>query len=181
MKQDLSRRTFLTKGAAIGAAAATSGAALATPAIAQELPTLRWRLTSGFPNNLDTIYGGAVFMANAVSKMTDGKFQIQVFQAGEIVPGPQAIDAVQANTVEMAHTCGYYFTGKNPAFAIGTAIPFGMNTRLQNAWLYHGGGNELYNAFLADYGIVGIVGATPLRRWAAGIARKSRALRISRA
>ena len=158
MKQDLSRRTFLTKSAAIGAAAATSGAALATPAIAQELPTLRWRLTSGFPNNLDTIYGGAVFMANAVSKMTDGKFQIQVFQAGEIVPGPQAIDAVQANTVEMAHTCGYYFTGKNPAFAIGTAIPFGMNTRLQNAWLYHGGGNELYNAFLADYGIVGIVG-----------------------
>lgn len=76
MKETLSRRSFLTKGAAIGAAAATSGAALATPAIAAELPTLRWRLTSGFPNNLDTIYGGAVYMADAVSKMTDGKFQI---------------------------------------------------------------------------------------------------------
>ncbi len=158
MKQNLNRRSFLTKGAAISAAAATGGTALATPAIAAELPTLRWRLTSGFPNNLDTIYGGAVYMADAVSKMTDGKFQIQVFQAGEIVPGPQAIDAVQANTVEMAHTCGYYFTGKNPAFAIGTALPFGMNTRLQNAWLYHGGGNELYNEFLSDYGVVGIVG-----------------------
>ncbi len=150
--------------------------ALATPAIAQELPTLRWRLTSGFPNNLDTIYGGAVYMANAVSKMTEGKFQIQVFRAGEIVPGPQAIDAVQANTVEMAHTCGYYFTGKNPAFAIGTAIPFGMNTRLQNARLYHGGGNELYNAFLADYGIVGIVGGNTAAQMGAGIARKSKSL-----
>ncbi|EEY07930.1 TRAP dicarboxylate transporter [Brucella pinnipedialis M163/99/10] len=47
MKETLSRRSFLTKGAAIGAAAATSGAALATPAIAAELPTLRWRLTFG--------------------------------------------------------------------------------------------------------------------------------------
>ena len=157
MKEPINRRNFLTKGAAIGAAAATSGA-LATPAIAADLPNIRWRLTSGFPNNLDTIYGGGVYMANLVNKMTDGKFQIQVFQAGEIVPGPQAIDAVQANTVEMAHTCGYYFTGKDPTFALGTAIPFGLNTRLQNAWLYHGGGDALYNEFLSNYGIVGLVG-----------------------
>ena len=157
MTADLNRRNFLGKGAAAGVAAA-AGAVPATPAIAQELPTLRWRLTSGFPNNLDTIYGGAVVMAEALSKITDGKFQIQVFQAGELVPGAQAIDAVQANTVEIAHTCGYYFTGKNPTFAIGSTIPFGLNARQQNAWLYHGGGNELYNTFLEEYGVVGIPG-----------------------
>ncbi len=154
---DMKRRNFLTKGVAAGAAAA-AGTMLAAPAIAQELPTLRWRLTSGFPNNLDTIYGGAVVMAEALSAMTDGKFQIQVFQAGELVPGAQAIDAVQANTVEIAHTCGYYFTGKDPTFAIGSTIPFGMNSRQQNAWLYHGGGNEAYNEFLSNYGIVGMPG-----------------------
>ena len=94
MKQDLSRRTFLTKGAAIGAAAATSGAALATPAIAQELPTLRWRLTSGFPNNLDTIYGGGEEISVRLKEATDGKFNLQVFAAGEIVPGLDAIEAL---------------------------------------------------------------------------------------
>src|SRR3546814_10787408 len=90
MTNDFSRRGFLTKGALAGAAAA-AGTTLAAPAIAQELPTVRWRLTSGFPNNLDTIYGGAVVMAEALSKITEGKFQIQVFQAGELIPGPQAI------------------------------------------------------------------------------------------
>ena len=153
----LDRRNFLTKGAIAGAAAAAS-TALAAPAIAQELPTLRWRLTSGFPNNLDTIYGGAEVMTETLSKITEGKFQIQVFQAGEIVPGAQALDAVQSETVQIAHTCGYYFTGKNPTFAIGSTIPFGLNGRQQNAWLYHGGGNELYNEFLNEYGLVGIPG-----------------------
>ena len=147
----IDRRKFLSRSAIAGVA--TAG--LASPAIAQSLPEVRWRLTSGFPNNLDTIYGGAVVMADAVRAMTGGKFQIQVFQAGELVPGPQAIDAVQSNTVEIAHTCGYYFTGKNPTFAIGSAIPFGLNSRLQNAWLYHGGGNEAYDKFLSAYNIIG--------------------------
>ena len=154
MKTPTDRRTFLKRSAIAGAAATT----IAAPAVAQETPTLRWRLTSGFPNSLDTIYGGAPVMAELLSAMTDGKFRIQVFQAGELIPGPQAIDAVQANTVEMAHTCGYYFTGKNPTFAIGSTIPFGLNARQQNAWLYHAGGNEAYNAFLAEYGMVGIPG-----------------------
>ncbi|WP_028033903.1 TRAP transporter substrate-binding protein [Chelativorans sp. J32] len=157
MTKNISRRSFLSKGA-VASVAATAGGAIAAPAIAQELPNIRWRLTSGFPNSLDTIYGGAVVMAEALSAITDGKFQIQVFQAGELVPGPQAIDAVQANSVEIAHTCGYYFTGKDPTFAIGSTIPFGLNARQQNAWLYHGGGNELYNAFLEQYGIVAIPG-----------------------
>jgi len=156
---NFNRRGFLAKGA-LASAAAAAGTALATPAIhaQEELPTLRWRLTSGFPNNLDTIYGGAEVMAEALSAITQGKFQIQVFQAGELIPGPQAIDAVQNNTVEIAHTCGYYFTGKDPTFAIGSTIPFGLNGRQQNAWLYHGGGNEAYNAFLEQYGVVGIPG-----------------------
>lgn len=152
MSNSMDRRRFLSGGAMAGAAAAASAATLATPALAQSSPNIRWRLTSGFPNNLDTIYGGAVVMANAVKAITGGKFEIQVFQAGELVPGGQAIDAVKNNTVEIAHTCGYYFTGKDPTFAIGSTIPFGLNARQQNAWLYHGGGNEAYDAFLSDYG-----------------------------
>jgi len=117
---------------------------------------LRWRLTSSFPKSLDTIYGGAETFAKAVSEATDGKFQIQVFAAGEIVPGLQALDAAQNGTVEMTHTSPYYYIGKDPTFAFGTVVPFGLNARQQNAWFYHGGGLPLLNEFFGKYNVVAL-------------------------
>ena len=120
----MKRRQFI-QAAGIGLAAG----AVAKPAIAQSMPELKWRLTSGFPKSLDTIYGAAEVFAKYVSEATDGKFQIQVFAAGEIVGTCQAADAVGNGTVEMAHTASYYYFGKDPTFAIGTALPFGLNCR----------------------------------------------------
>lgn len=148
----MDRRSFIRKGAFGGAAAA--GATLAAPAIAQEAPTLNWRLTSSFPKSLDTIYGGGATMAKYVDQITDGKFKIQVFSAGEIVGGLQALDAVSNGTVEACHTCSYYFWGKDPTFALGTAIPFNLNARQQNAWMYYGGGIDMLNEFYANYNTV---------------------------
>ena len=59
------------------------------------------------------------------ARLTDNKFQIRVFAAGEIVPGLQVLDAVQNGTVEMGHTAAYYYVGKDPTFAFDTALPFG--------------------------------------------------------
>ena len=151
----MDRRSFIRNAGAAGAGA-VAASALAAPAIAQENPKISWRLTSSFPKSLDTIYGGAEDVAKHLAAATDGNFTIQPFAAGEIVPGLQAVDAVTANTVEMAHTCSYYFWGKDPTYAIGTAIPFGLNARLQNAWLYQGNGNTLLNEFYATQGIYGL-------------------------
>lgn len=142
------RRSFI-KGAGIGVAAS----AVAAPAIAQGTPEVKWRLTSSFPKSLDTIFGAAEFVSKAVSEATEGKFQIQVHAAGEIVPGLQALDAVQAGTVEMAHTASYYYVGKDPTFAFDTAIPFGLNARQQNAWMYHGGGRAIMQEFFDAYNV----------------------------
>ena len=147
----MKRRQFI---AAAGTGLAVG--AVAKPAIAQSNPEIRWRLTSGFPKSLDTIYGGAEVIAKQVSELTDGKFTIQPFAAGEIVGTAQAADAVGNGTVEMAHTCSYYYVGKDPTFAIGTAIPFTLNCRQTNAWLYHGGGNDLLNEFYAKHNLYGI-------------------------
>ena len=106
-----------------------------------------------FPKSLDTIYGAAEVFAKAVAEMTDNKWQIQVFASGEIVPGLQAADAVTNGTVEMCHTASYYYVGKDPSFAFGTAIPFGLNSRMQDAWLFEGGGQALLNEFYAKYNI----------------------------
>src|SRR2546422_894609 len=136
----MKRRQFLQ---AAGVAAAAT--AVAKPAIAQSMPELKWRLTSSYPKSLDTIYGASEAFAKAVAEASDNKFQIQVFAAGEIVPGLQAADAVQSGTVEMCHTASYYYFGKDPTFAFGTAVPFGLNSRMQTAWMYFGGGMELMN------------------------------------
>ena len=148
----LNRRKFLA-GAAVGGAAASG---VAAPAIAQSAPEVKWRLTSSFPKSLDTIYGAGEVLAKSVAEATDGKFQIQVFAAGEIVPGLQAADAVTNGTVEMCHTASYYYWGKDPTFAFGTAVPFGLNCRMQNAWNYEGGGIDLMNAFYAKHKIFGL-------------------------
>ncbi len=144
----MDRRSFLTK-AAIGGVGAAGAAALAAPAIAQTNPQVTWRLTSSFPNSLDTIYGAAETMSKYVSAMTDGAFNIQVFAAGEIVPGLQAAEATSSGTVEACHTASYYFWGKDPTYALGTTVPFGLNYRQMNAWLYYGGGIDLLNEFFA--------------------------------
>src|SRR6201988_857800 len=146
----MKRRDFL-KVSAAGAAAT----AIASPAIAQSSPEIKWRLTSSFPKSLDTIYGGAEQVSKYVAEMTDNKFQIQVFAAGEVVPGLQALDATSNNTVEMCHTVSYYYVGKDPTFPIYDSVPFGLNAGQQNSWWYQGGGDALGNEFFKKFGVVG--------------------------
>src|ERR1700738_1414726 len=146
----MKRRDFL-KVSAAGAAAT----AIASPAIAQSSPEIKWRMTSSFPKSLDTIYGGAEQVAKYVAEMTDNKFQIQVFAGGKLGPGLQALDARANNTVEMSHTVAYYYVGKDPTFAIYASVPFGLNARMQNSWWYQGGGMELGNEFFKKHGVIG--------------------------
>jgi TRAP-type mannitol/chloroaromatic compound transport system substrate-binding protein len=148
----MKRRKFLQ--VAGGAAAAS---VVAAPAIAQSAPEVKWRLTSSFPKALDTIYGAAEVLAKYVNEATDGKFQIQVFAAGEIAPGLQALDVVSNGTVEMCHTACYYYVGKDPTFAFATAVPFGLNQRMMDAWCMHGGGTDLLNAFFAKHKAIGFI------------------------
>ena len=147
----MNRRKLLQ---AAGAAVATG--AVAAPAIAQSTPTLRWRLTTSFPKTLDTLYGACEMFAKAIGELSDQKFQISVYGPGEIVPAFQVFDAVANNTVEMGNSASYYYIGKDLAFAFGTAVPFGLNTRQMNAWLAYGGGLEMLNELYGTFGILGI-------------------------
>src|SRR5438270_4825804 len=147
----MDRRKFLARG---GVAAVTAAAAAQAVAQAPALPNVRWRCASSFPKSLDTIYGGGEVIAKRVEAITGGKFQIRVFAAGEIVPAFGVVDAIQQNTVECAHTASYYFVGKNKTFAFDTTIPFGLNQRQQNAWIYYGGGLDLVREFFRDFGII---------------------------
>jgi TRAP-type mannitol/chloroaromatic compound transport system substrate-binding protein len=145
----MKRRGFLKK-----AAAGLAAGSFPAPAIAQSQPAIQWRLASSFPKSLDTIYGAGEILSRRVSESTGGRFQIRVFAAGEIVPGLQVLDAVQNGTVECGHTAPYYYIGKDPAFAFATALPFGLNARQQNAWMYYGGGQQAMAGLFKEYGCV---------------------------
>ena len=151
MRHDKIKRRKFLKTAGVGAAGAVAATGVAAPAIAQSMPEVKWRLTSSFPKSLDTLYGGAELFAKALNDMSDGRFQVRVFAAGEIVPGLQVADAVQNGTVECGQTADYYYFGKHPAFVFGTGLPFSVNQRQLYAWLTHGGGRELINEFYKEY------------------------------
>jgi TRAP-type mannitol/chloroaromatic compound transport system substrate-binding protein len=119
---------------------------------------IRWRLASSFPKSLDTIFGAAEVFSKAVKAMSGGKFEISVHAAGELMPAFGVVDGVQNGTVEMCHTVPYYFFGKNEAFAIGAAIPFGMNSRQMTAWMFEGNGRKLMNELYAQYNMVSFAG-----------------------
>ena len=86
--------------------------------------------------------------------MTGGRFTIEPYAAGEIVPGLEVLDAVQNGTVECGHTASYYYVGKNPALAFGTSVPFGLTAQQQNAWYYHGGGLEVMHKLYSDFNVL---------------------------
>lgn len=145
----MKRRDFLKK-AAVGAVAA--GAAPAV--LAQSNKRIRWRMATSWPKAFDTIYGGAETVAARVKAMTGGQFEIIPYAGGELVGGLEVFDAVSQGTVQMGHTASYYYIGKNPAFGFDTAVPFGLNYRQQNAWLYNGGGIEAMRKIYAEHNIV---------------------------
>jgi len=147
----LQRRQFLT-AASLGAGAVS----IAKPAIAQSMPNIKWRLASSFPKSLDTTYGTSEVFAKRVAEITDNRFQIQVFAAGEIMPALQVLDAVQNQTIEIGHTAAFFYWGKEAALTFGTALPFGLNARQTESWLVHGGGNDLLQEVFASFNCYGI-------------------------
>lgn len=155
----MKRRDFLKKtGLGLAVAAGTAVVPSLVQAQSRNLPAVKWRLASSFPKSMEVLYIGAEVLTKRISELTGGKFQIQVFAAGDIMPPNSVLDAVQKNTVECGHTCSYYFHNRNKAFSLDTAIPFGPSARQMNAWYYYGGGLELSREFFARYGIVNFSG-----------------------
>jgi TRAP-type mannitol/chloroaromatic compound transport system substrate-binding protein len=146
-------RRSLIKQAGIAGVLATGIA----PAVHAQA-AIRWRLASSFPRSLDTIFGAAEVFAARVKALSGGKFEVSTHAAGELMPAFGVVDGVQQGTVEIAHTAPYYFFGKNECFALGCAIPFGLNSRQMTAWMFEGNGLKLMREFYAKYNIVNFPG-----------------------
>ncbi len=126
-----------------------------TVAVTQGGPEVEWEMATSWPTALVTLFGSAQFFAEKVSQLTGGRFRINARPAGEIVGGLEVLPTVRDKGVESGHTASYYYVGLSPVQQFGTAVPFGLTQRQQNAWLYQGGGSELLNNFYAEeHGII---------------------------
>ena len=147
----MQRRSFLKKA---GLTAVAGSAVVAAPAIAESLPKLNWKMTSTYGPSLPALYSTAELFVKMLDEISDGNFSVRLYPAGEIVPGFEVMDAVENRTVEMAQTASYYFYGKDPSFCFDTAVPFGLNARQMNAWMYQGDGMKLMRELFATRNIV---------------------------
>ncbi|MEZ4417949.1 MAG: TRAP transporter substrate-binding protein [Gemmatimonadota bacterium] len=156
----LGRRAFVTRAAAGLAAASAaacggneSGEVEGAPAV-QTGQRVQWRMVSSYPRTLDTLWGSAESFARHLSELTGGRFTLRPYPSGELVPGLEVMDAVQQGSVQCGQTPSYYYTGKNPALAFDTCVPFGFTARQQSAWLMEGGGLELIQRIYGDFNII---------------------------
>ena len=145
----MQRRHFL-KTAGLGAAG-VAAAPFVSSAHAQE--TITWDMVTSWPKNFPALGTGANDFAARVEALSSGRMRIRVHGAGELVPALEVFDAVSAGTAEMGHSASYYWRGKVAASQFFTAVPFGMNTQETNAWLYYGGGQELWDEVYAKHNL----------------------------
>ena len=166
----MERRYFVRASGLVGVLAA--GAAPAVHAQA----TVRWRLASSFPKSLDTLFGAADTFAKKVGELSGGRFTISTHAGGELMPPLSVVDGVQAGTVELCHTAPYYFFGKDETFALGCAIPFGLNSRQMTAWMVEGNGQKLMREFYRKYNIISFPGGNTGAQMAGWFRKEVRSL-----
>lgn len=142
------RRFLIQRGGIAGVLAAGIAPAVHAQAVT------RWRLASSFTRTLDLLYGSAENFAKKVGELSGGRFQIDVHAAGELMSPLGVLDAVERGAIEACHTAGSFFFGKNEAFALGAAVPFGMNSRQLTAWMTEGNGLSLSREFHAGFNAV---------------------------
>jgi len=147
----MKRRDFIKKaagGTLLAATASTVAPAIAAP------KRFNWKLVTAWPPNFPIFQEGVERFAKDIEEMSSRRLRISVYAAGELVPALQTFDAVSQGTVQMGHGAAYYWSGKVPAAQFFTAVPFGMNAQGMNAWLYEGGGLNLWREIYKPFNLV---------------------------
>jgi len=148
----MKRREFIT-GLSSGAALAACTPSAEQTATTASTERVRWRMVMTWPANFPALGTGASTLARYIEQLSAGRMTVQIYGAGELVPAYEVFDAVSAGSAEMGHSVAYYWRGKSEAMQFFTGVPFGMNAHEMNAWLYYGGGLELWREIYAPFNL----------------------------
>jgi TRAP-type mannitol/chloroaromatic compound transport system substrate-binding protein len=151
----MKRRDFFKKAGVATAGAAAVATTLAAPAISQG--NITWRMVTTWPKNFPGLGVGAQRLADRITAASGGRLSVQVYAAGEMVPGLQALDAVIDGSAEMSHGAAYYWQNNSMGLSFYTGVPYGMTNRELAAWVRHMGGQELWDEIYDQFGLQGFL------------------------
>ena len=169
----MKRRDFLT-GAATGAVVAAGATYIAKSGTAPSPPTPgtpespgqapavakgvhEWKMVTTWPRNFPGAGTAAQELADTITTMSDGRLTIKLFAAGEMIPAFESFDAVREGTADCSHDAAYYWVAKNKSLPFFCAVPGGLSVIEHNAWILHGGGQELWDELYAEFGVRGFL------------------------
>jgi len=158
----MKRRDFIAgaaSGVALGAGALALSAcgedkkeaAVAAPAVMKKKRELK--MVTTWPKNFPGLGTGAARAAQRITDMSDGELTVKLYAAGELVPPFESFDAVSSGTADLYHGADYYWQGKHKAFNFFTAVPFGLTASEMDAWIHHGGGQELWDELAGQFNV----------------------------
>ncbi|MDX1795663.1 MAG: TRAP transporter substrate-binding protein [Hydrogenovibrio sp.] len=153
----MKRRDFI--GAIAGASAATALTACGqeeqtTATAAKPMETVHWKMVTTWPKNFPGLGTGANRVAELINEMSGGRIDVKVYGAGELVGAFEVFDAVSSGNAQLGHAGAYYWKGKIPSAVFFSSVPFGLTADEMNAWLYNGGGLELWEEAYKPFGLV---------------------------
>jgi TRAP-type mannitol/chloroaromatic compound transport system substrate-binding protein len=141
------------KHAALVAAVTVAVAATSVVQDADAQERVRWKMQSAFPGNLSHLGTAGVRLEGMVDRLSGGNFELEFYEPGALVPALECFDAVSKGSIEACWTTPGYHTGKYPALAFFTAVPFGPGFGEFHAWMIYGGGKDLQNEILARHNL----------------------------
>jgi len=145
------RRSFLKNASVAGVAGVAAASTLPKPAISQGIQ--EWRMVTSWPKGLPGVGTGAQRLADAITQMSEGRLQVKLYAAGELVPALATFDAVADGTADMAHDAAYYHTSKHEVTAFFTTFPWGLIAGELSGWIHHAGGQALWDELYDGFGL----------------------------
>ena len=145
----MKRRDFFLKSALLASLGLTS-----QKSVAAKKPEYSWKMVTTWPKNFPGLGTGAENLANLINKLSSGRIKIIVYGARELVPAFEIFDAVSRGIAELGHGSAYYWKGKNESLQFFSTVPFGLTANEMNAWLYYGGGQELWQKAYSKFNLV---------------------------
>ena len=147
----MDRRKFIKS---VGLGTLATGASLGVAKNASAARKIRWKMVTTWPKNFPGLGTGANNLARLINEMSGGRMKVKVYGANELVPPFEIFDAVSRGTAQMGHGASYYWKGKTEAAQFFAAVPFGLTAQEMNAWLYHGGGMQLWEELYKPFGLI---------------------------
>jgi len=145
----MKRRDFFLKSALLASLGLAS-----QKSVAAKKTEYSWKMVTTWPKNFPGLGTGAENLANLINKLSGGRIKITVYGAGELVPAFEIFDAVSRGIAELGHGSAYYWKGKNESLQFFSTVPFGLTANEMNAWLYYGGGQELWQKAYSKFNLV---------------------------